>query len=107
MPETATISSVALPKVAFNKPPILSFVCKATCSVTNPSRSANGASPNNAKTNVTPSGQPTPHEIKDIGMQINRMLSGPVKSLNRDRDNKGEIKIRIIISTTGRGSPFI
>ncbi len=46
MANTHTMTSVALPKDAFNKPPMVSLVCKANCSVTSPNAAANGMMPN-------------------------------------------------------------
>ena len=45
----AMSNSGALPKVAFNNPPIVPLVCMATCSVTNDSRSAQGTSASPAR----------------------------------------------------------
>jgi hypothetical protein len=49
----ATMSSVAFPNVALRRPPTVSFVCMANCSVTNPNLSASGASAIKLKMNVT------------------------------------------------------
>lgn len=55
-----TISSVAFPKVALSSPPIVSFVCRASCSVTKPNLSANGQRAIREKTKVVTSDQPRP-----------------------------------------------
>ncbi len=47
------ISSGALPKLAFRKPPIPEPVCSATCSVASPIRNASGVSATAASTNST------------------------------------------------------
>mmetsp|Transcript_10239 Transcript_10239/g.26229 ORF Transcript_10239/g.26229 Transcript_10239/m.26229 type:complete len:204 (+) Transcript_10239:1687-2298(+) len=49
-----TMSSVTLPKVAFNRPEITPFVCKASCSVTKDSRSAIGMSTTRAHPKLRP-----------------------------------------------------
>jgi hypothetical protein len=55
MAKSDTIASVALPKVAFNKPPTVEFVYKASCSVMKPRRSASGQIESSAKKKVHPS----------------------------------------------------
>ena len=60
---------------------MLSFVCNASCSVTKPNLSANGAIASSEKIKVTPSGQFAIQEIIAIGTQIRSKFRGPVKSL--------------------------
>ena len=74
---TATINSVALPNVTFNKPPIVSFVCKASCSVIYPSLSAKGAIARRANTKVSPAGPLAPCEANATGIARNKRLNGP------------------------------
>ena len=48
------ISSVALPKVALSSPPIVSFVCSASCSVASPSSAARGRMATHASEKMAP-----------------------------------------------------
>ena len=53
-----TISSVTLPKVAFRRPPTVSDVCIASCSVTKLTRSAMGAIASTERTKTVTSSPP-------------------------------------------------
>mmetsp|Transcript_41233 Transcript_41233/g.95504 ORF Transcript_41233/g.95504 Transcript_41233/m.95504 type:complete len:237 (+) Transcript_41233:815-1525(+) len=77
---TETISSVTLPNVALSKPPSVSLVYIASCSVTNDRRSAKGAIETSAKKNVSPSPQPIRFDISANGVVSMRMLSFSSKS---------------------------
>lgn len=50
-----TMTSVALPNVAFSRPPTVSLVYSASCSVMNPRRSASGHIASSENVNVQPS----------------------------------------------------
>jgi len=83
MAKRETIISVALPKVALSRPPIVELVCMAICSVTKPRRSARGQSARRAVTNVIdwPSSNACP--INDTGMQSSSTLSFVPNSSSR------------------------
>ena len=48
------ISSVALPKVALSSPPMVSLVCRASCSVASPSSAASGRMATQARAKMAP-----------------------------------------------------
>ena len=77
------ISSVALPKVKLSNPPIVSFVCMASCSVTKLMRSANGARESKLKTKVTSSGPPAAYDAIEIGTQSSKTFSGLPNAISR------------------------